>query len=204
MNITEIYNMKVNMGLLDLKKYNNLINEIENVPQKYIDVFDLKNIGNKLKEELKLNNTMDLDEIVELYSQVIFNLHSTLGNTLSELEFKFNQIRIQARLNALKNPQKEGFDLNKSIDFKDLDSDILNLINLAYNGVKYMAKAMQINILAVSDNDAIERVSLCILNCPFKNSIKLFHIQYFELYLVIGLESQLKNLHRFLLVILHL
>ena len=151
MNITEIYNMKVNMGLLDLKKYNNLINEIENVPQKYIDVFDLKNIGNKLKEELKLNNTMDLDEIVELYSQVIFNLHSTLGNTLSELEFKFNQIRIQARLNALKNPQKEGFDLNKSIDF-------LNLINLAYNGVKYMAKAMQINILAVSDNDAIERV----------------------------------------------
>ena len=133
MNITEIYNMKVNMGLLDLKKYNNLINEIENVPQKYIDVF-------------------------ELYSQVIFNLHSTLGNTLSELEFKFNQIRIQARLNALKNPQKEGFDLNKSIDFKDLDSDILNLINLAYNGVKYMAKAMQINILAVSDNDAIERV----------------------------------------------
>ena len=40
MNITEIYNMKVNMGLLDLKKYNNLINEIENVPQKYIDVFD--------------------------------------------------------------------------------------------------------------------------------------------------------------------
>ena len=56
MNITEIYNMKVNMGLLDLKKYNNLINEIENVPQKYIDVFDLKNIGNKLKEELKLNN----------------------------------------------------------------------------------------------------------------------------------------------------
>ena len=47
MNITEIYNMKVNMGLLDLKKYNNLINEIENVPQKYIDVFDLKNIGNK-------------------------------------------------------------------------------------------------------------------------------------------------------------
>ena len=158
MNITEIYNMKVNMGLLDLKKYNNLINEIENVPQKYIDVFDLKNIGNKLKEELKLNNTMDLDEIVELYSQVIFNLHSTLGNTLSELEFKFNQIRIQARLNALKNPQKEGFDLNKSIDFKDLDSDILNRINLAYNGVKYMAKAMQINILAVSDNDAIERV----------------------------------------------
>lgn len=158
MNITEIYNMKVNMGLLDLKKYNNLINEIENVPQKYIDVFDLKNIGNKLKEELKLNNTMDLDEIVELYSQVIFNLHSTLGNTLSELEFKFNQIRIQARLNALKNPQKEGFDLNKSIDFKDLDSDILNLINLAYNGVKYMGKAMQINILAVSDNDAIERV----------------------------------------------
>lgn len=158
MNITEIYNMKVNMGLLDLKKYNNLINEIENVPQKYIDVFDLKNIGNKLKEELKLNNTMDLDEIVELYSQVIFNLHSTLGNTLSELEFKFNQIRIQARLNALKNPQKEGFDLNKSIDFKDLDSDILNLINLAYNSVKYMAKAMQINILAVSDNDAIERV----------------------------------------------
>ena len=149
MNITEIYNMKVNMGLLDLKKYNNLINEIENVPQKYIDVFDLKNIGNKLKEELKLNNTMDLDEIVELYSQVIFNLHSTLGNTLSELEFKFN---------PLKNPQKEGFDLNKSIDFKDLDSDILNLINLAYNGVKYMAKAMQINILAVSDNDAIERV----------------------------------------------
>ena len=158
MNITEIYNMKVNMGLLDLKKYNNLINEIENVPQKYIDVFDLENIGNKLKEELKLNNTMDLDEIVELYSQVIFNLHSTLGNTLSELEFKFNQIRIQARLNALKNPQKEGFDLNKSIDFKDLDSDILNLINLAYNCVKYMAKAMQINILAVSDNDAIERV----------------------------------------------
>ena len=158
MNITEIYNMKVNMGLLDLKKYNNLINEIENVPQKYIDVFDLKNIGNKLKEELKLNNTMDLDEIVELYSQVIFNLHSTLGNTLSELEFKFNQIRIQARLNALKNPQKEGFDLNKSIDFKDLDSDILNLINLAYNGVKYMSKAMQINFLAVSDNDAIERV----------------------------------------------
>ena len=131
MNITEIYNMKVNMGLLDLKKYNNLINEIENVPQKYIDVFDLKNIGNKLKEELKLNNTMDLDEIVELYSQVIFNLHSTLGNTLTELELKFNQIRIQARLNALKNPQKEGFDLNKSIDFKDLDSDILNLINLA-------------------------------------------------------------------------
>ena len=145
MNITEIYNMKVNMGLLDLKKYNNLINEIENVPQKYIDVFDLKNIGNKLKEELKLNNTMDLDEIVELYSQVIFNLHSTLGNTLSELEFKFNQIRIQARLNALKNPQKEGFDLNKSIDFKDLDSDILNLINLAYNGVKY-------------DDDSIEKV----------------------------------------------
>ena len=158
MNVTEIYNMKVNMGLLDLQKYNNLINEIENVPQKYIDVFDLKNIGNKLKEELKLNNTMDLDEIVELYSQVIFNLHSTLGNTLSELEFKFNQIRIQARLNALKNPQKEGFDLNKSIDFKDLDSDILNLINLAYNGVKYMAEAMQINILAVSDNDAIEKV----------------------------------------------
>lgn len=107
MNITEIYNMKVNMGLLDLKKYNNLINEIENVPQKYIDVFDLKNIGNKLKEELKLNNTMDLDEIVELYSQVIFNLHSTLGNTLSELEFKFNQIRIQARLNALKNHKKK-------------------------------------------------------------------------------------------------
>lgn len=158
MNVTEIYNMKVNMGLLDLQKYNNLINEIENVPQKYIDVFDLKNIGNKLKEELKLNNTMDLDEVVELYSQVIFNLHSTLGNTLSELEFKFNQIRIQARLNALKNPQKEGFDLNKSIDFKDLDSDILNLINLAYNGVKYMAEAMQINILAVSDNDAIEKV----------------------------------------------
>ena len=158
MNITEIYNMKVNMGLLDLKKYNNLINEIENVPQKYIDVFDLKNIGNKLKEELKLNNTMDLDEIVELYSQVIFNLHSTLGNTLSELEFKFNQIRIQARLNALKNPQKEGFDLNKSIDFKDLDSDILNLINLAYNGVKYMVKAMQINILSASDDDSIEKV----------------------------------------------
>ena len=158
MNITEIYNMKVNMGLLDLKKYNNLINEIENVPQKYIDVFDLKNIGNKLKEELKLNNTMDLDEIVELYSQVIFNLHSTLGNTLSELEFKFNQIRIQARLNALKNPQKEGFDLNKSIDFKNLDSDILNLINLAYNGVKYMAKAMQINILSASDDDSIEKV----------------------------------------------
>lgn len=158
MNITEIYNMKVNMGLLDLKKYNNLINEIENVPQKYIDVFDLKNIGNKLKEELKLNNTMDLDEIVELYSQVIFNLHSTLGNTLSELEFKFNQIRIQARLNALKNPQKEGFDLNKSIDFKDLDSDILNLINLAYNGVKYMTKAMQINILSASDDDSIEKV----------------------------------------------
>ena len=131
MNVTEIYNMKVNMGLLDLQKYNNLINEIENVPQKYI---------------------------VELYSQVIFNLHSTLGNTLSELEFKFNQIRIQVRLNALKNPQKEGFDLNKSIDFKDLDTDILNLINLAYNGVKYMAKAMQINILAVSDNDAIEKV----------------------------------------------
>ena len=158
MNITEIYNMKVNMGLLDLKKYNNLINEIENVPQKYIDVFDLKNIGNKLKEELKLNNTMDLDEIVELYSQVIFNLHSTLGNTLSELEFKFNQIRIQARLNALKNPQKEGFDLNKSIDFKDLDSDILNLTNLAYNGVNYMAKAMQINILSASDDDSIEKV----------------------------------------------
>lgn len=158
MNVTEIYNMKVNMGLLDLQKYNNLISEIENVPQKYIDVFDLKNIGNKLKEELKLNNTMDLDEIVELYSQVIFNLHSTLGNTLSELEFKFNQIRIQARLNALKNPQKEGFDLNKSIDFKDLDSDILNLINLAYNGVKYMAEAMQINILAVSDNDSIKNV----------------------------------------------
>ena len=158
MNITEIYNMKVNMGLLDLKKYNNLINEIENVPQKYIDVFDLKNIGNKLKEELKLNNTVDLDEIVELYSQVIFNLHSTLGNTLSELEFKFNQIRIQARLNALKNPQKEGFDLNKSIDFKDLDSDILNLINLAYNGVEYMAKAMQINILSASDDDSIEKV----------------------------------------------
>ena len=158
MNVTEIYNMKVNMGLLDLQKYNNLISEIENVPQKYIDVFDLKNIGNKLKEELKLNNTMDLDEIVELYSQVIFNLHSTLGNTLSELEFKFNQIRIQVRLNALKNPQKEGFDLNKSIDFKDLDSDILNLINLAYNGVKYMAEAMKINILAVSDNDSIKNV----------------------------------------------
>ena len=158
MNITEIYNMKVNMGLLDLKKYNNLINEIENVPQKYIDVFDLKNIGNKLKEELKLNNTMDLDEIVELYSQVIFNLHSTLGNTLSYLEFKFNQIRIQARLNALKNPQKEGFDLNNSIDFKDLDSYILNLINLAYNGVKYMSKSMQINILSASDDDSIEKV----------------------------------------------
>ena len=36
MNITEIYNMKVNMGLLDLKKYNNLIKETEKKPKKYI------------------------------------------------------------------------------------------------------------------------------------------------------------------------
>ena len=66
-----------------------LINEIENVPQKYIDVFDLKNIGNKLKEELKLNNTMDLDEVVELYSQVIFYLHSAVYATFRNILFCF-------------------------------------------------------------------------------------------------------------------
>ena len=34
MSATEIYNMKVNMGLLDLQKYNSLVKEIENIPQR--------------------------------------------------------------------------------------------------------------------------------------------------------------------------
>lgn len=169
MKASEVYNIKINMGFLDLQKYNNLVNEIKNIPQKYIDVFDLKNIGNKLKKELKLNNTIDLAEIVELYSEVVFNLHSKLGNILSELEFKFNQIKIQARLNALKNPEKEDFDLNKGVDFEDLNSEIINLIDLAYKFVKYMAEAMEINIFIVSDEDSIKNIKEQIIN--LKNDI---------------------------------
>ena len=104
MSATEIYNMKVNMGLLDLQKYNSLVKEIENIPQRYIDGLELEKIAFNIKEELKLNNDENLDELVELYSAVVFNLHSNLGNTLSELEFKFNQVKIQARLKDIQNP----------------------------------------------------------------------------------------------------
>ena len=44
MSATEIYNMKVNMGLLDLQKYNSLVKEIENIPQRYIDGLELEKI----------------------------------------------------------------------------------------------------------------------------------------------------------------
>ena len=56
MSATEIYNMKVNMGLLDLQKYNSLVKEIENIPQRYIDGLELEKIAFNIKEELKLNN----------------------------------------------------------------------------------------------------------------------------------------------------
>ena len=67
MSATEIYNMKVNMGLLDLQKYNSLVKEIENIPQRYIDGLELEKIAFNINEELKLNNYENLDELVELY-----------------------------------------------------------------------------------------------------------------------------------------
>ena len=63
MSATEIYNMKVNMGLLDLQKYNSLVKEIENIPQRYIDGLELEKIAFNIKEELKLNNDENLDEL---------------------------------------------------------------------------------------------------------------------------------------------
>ena len=140
MSATEIYNMKVNMGLLDLQKYNSLVKEIENIPQRYIDGLELEKIAFNIKEELKLNNDENLDELVELYSAVVFNLHSNLGNTLSELEFKFNQVKIQARLKAIQNPSEGKFNLNGKLDFKDLNQDIIALLDRAYNLVSYRHK----------------------------------------------------------------
>lgn len=158
MNVAEIYNMKVNMGLLDLQKYKGLIDDIENIPDKYINAFELEKIANDIKEELKLDNSMDLDEIVDLYSDIVFNLHSKLGNTLSELEFKFNQVKIQARLKALKNPGQGSFNLNGKIDYNDLGEDVISLLNLACDFVKMMAQALEINILVVSDENSINKV----------------------------------------------
>ena len=48
MNITEIYNMKVNMGLLDLKKYNNLI-------ENKISIIDQNNYKNRILKQKKNN-----------------------------------------------------------------------------------------------------------------------------------------------------
>ena len=170
MSETEIYNMKVNMGLLDLQKYNSLVKEIENIPQRYIDGLELEKIAFNIKEELKLNNDENLDELVELYSAVVFNLHSNLGNTLSELEFKFNQVKIQARLKAIQNPSEGKFNLNGKLDFKDLNQDIIALLDRAYNLVKAMEEAIGINILSASDKDSIDKIKESINSLHSKNT----------------------------------
>ena len=162
MSATEIYNMKVNMGLLDLQKYNSLVKEIENIPQRYIDGLELEKIAFNIKEELKLNNDENLDELVELYSN--------LGNTLSELEFKFNQVKIQARLKAIQNPSEGKFNLNGKLDFKDLDQDIIALLDRAYNLVKAMEEAIGINILLASDKDSIDKIKESINSLHSKNT----------------------------------
>lgn len=93
MKAVEIYNMKINMGLVDLQKYYDLVNQIKNIPNRYIEIFDLKKIADEIKEELKIEIKRDVDELIDLYSKLVLNLHLKLGNELSELEFKLNKIK---------------------------------------------------------------------------------------------------------------
>ncbi|WP_455544241.1 hypothetical protein [Intestinibacter sp.] len=159
MNITEIYNMKINMGLLDLQKYIGLVNSIENIPVKYKIDLELEQIASEIKEELKLENEIDLDQVVEIYSNLVFGLHSKLGNTLNELEFKLNQAKIQARLKSLKNPEDGKLDLNLKNDFSNLTPECISLLELSYKLVKFMNRAMRINILSVVDKQSIEELT---------------------------------------------
>lgn len=112
--MSEIFDLKITLGILDLKKYALLLREIEDVPSEY-DI----DINIELSEKINIGE----DE----FENLIFDLHSKLGNTLSELEFKLNQIRIQARLKSL--DLGGDFDLNKKLKFSELTEEVVKLLD---------------------------------------------------------------------------
>ena len=55
-------------------------------------------------------------------------------------------------------------------DFKDLNQDIIALLDRAYNLVKAMEEAIGINILSASDKDSIDNIKESINSLHSKNT----------------------------------
>lgn len=144
MNIRELYDLKINMGFLDLRKYKTLISEIKNLPNEYL--LDLKEVREKIKQEIENIDISDntSNEFINSYAQILMNLHSKFGNNLNQMEFKLNQAKIQARINSLKNPNRDS--LNGDIDFCDVDKSILDLLNSNYKLSKIMKNLIYVDI----------------------------------------------------------
>ena len=79
-------------------------------------------------------------------------------------------MKIQARLKAIQNPSEGKFNLNGKLDFKDLNQDIIALLDRAYNLVKAMEEAIGINILSASDKDSIDKIKESINSLHSKNT----------------------------------
>lgn len=151
--LEELYNLKRDMGLLDLKKFNNLISEIEGVLPEYHSLSQLEKLEkSRLKDlekqasEVEHKNYFDISKAIDLNSELILNLHMELGNLLSQLEFKINQGKIQLKLERLRNPQK-ALNSDNSLNFNDLDNQIKELIDITYKSCEIMKDLIYIQIL---------------------------------------------------------
>lgn len=156
--LEELYNLKRDMGLLDLKKFNNLISEIEGVLPEYHSLSKLEKLEKSgLKDlekqalEVEHKNYFDISKAIDLNSELILNLHMELGNLLSQLEFKINQGKIQLKLERLRNPQK-ALNSDNSLNFNDLDNQIKELIDITYKSCEIMKDLIYIQILDEEDD----------------------------------------------------
>lgn len=156
--LEELYNLKRDMGLLDLKKFNNLIAEIEGVLPEYLSLSKLEKLEKsglkdleKQASEVEHKNYFDISKAIDLNSELILNLHMELGNLLSQLEFKINQGKIQLKLERLRNPQK-ALNSDNSLNFNDLDNQIKELIDITYKSCEIMKDLIYIQILDEEDD----------------------------------------------------
>lgn len=156
--LEELYNLKIDMGLLDLKKFNNLISEIEGVLPEYHSLSKLEKLEKsglkdleKQAPEVEHKNYFDISKAIDLNSELILNLHMELGNLLSQLEFKINQGKIQLKLERLRNPQK-ALNSDNSLNFNDLDNQIKELIDITYKSCEIMKDLIYIQILDEEDD----------------------------------------------------
>ena len=136
MKINKLYDLKITMGFLDLKKYRSLILGIDNLPEEYF--IDIKEIANCIKQQIEKDNNEDdiSDEVIDFYTDTLMKLHAKFGNSLSQLEFKINQVKIQAKLNFL----------DIDIEFSKLDEELSSLLDLNYKLSKIMKDLIYIDI----------------------------------------------------------